>query len=682
MLRRLWAALDRLPREGRDTLFLLAVLGCVILPQVERLPIWCSLLAVSVLVWRGHIAAFNRGLPSRKWVLGALAITIAATLMTYRTVLGRDAGVTLVVVLLCLKTLELRARRDAFVVFFLSFFAMLTNFLFSQSLLTAVAMLVALLGLLTALVNAHMPVGRPPLTEAARTAGRMMLVGAPIMVLLFVLFPRMAPLWGLPGDNSVGRTGLSPTMEVGAIATLALDDSIALRVRFDGPLPPLPQMYFRGPVLSQYDGRQWLALGRGARPRYVHRADLRGAGPTYSYEVTMQPSMQPWVLVLDAAVGAPDLPGHRLTMTPDLQWLSNRSISALVRYQAQSRPTFRHGPETLVDSLTEFLHLPEGFNPRTLAWAAQLRRDPRFAGARATDLVEEVLGRLRAGGYTYTLTPGLFGRHTADEFWFDRKAGFCEHIASSFVVVMRALGVPARIVTGYQGGQVNAFDGFWTLRQSDAHAWAEVWEVGEGWLRVDPTGAVSPGRIGTATRLTSPGGVATGTLNRMLDTAGLGTLRDLRALWEAIDNSWNQRVLNYSQARQLDLLRALGVGAPTWTDLVYLLIGLVVVVSLAGASWTFWERVQADPWLRLLRKARKGLRARGVAVGDNSPPRQMAELAHQRFGDRASALTAWLLRLEAQRYGRHAPCDLAALRRQFRRLTWPATPTPTSTIGW
>ena len=207
--------LQALPRDARDTLFLLAVIGLILLPQLPNLPWWCSTLAAIVLLWRGTLAVQGRPLPARGWRIALLALTLVATYSTYRTLLGRDAGVTLVVILLALKTLELRARRDAFVIFFLGFFTMLTNFFYSQSLATAFAMLLALLGLLTALVNAHMPVGKPPLAQAARTAGGMALLGAPIMLVLFMLFPRMAPLWGTPNDAMTGRTGLSNTMRVG-----------------------------------------------------------------------------------------------------------------------------------------------------------------------------------------------------------------------------------------------------------------------------------------------------------------------------------------------------------------------------------------------------------------------------------------------------------------------------------
>ena len=234
MLKPLLLTIKGLPRDSRDTLFLLLVIAWVLLPQIPNLPIWCSVLAGAVLLWRGALALQGKPLPGRWWLLGLLALAIGGTLFTHKTLLGRDAGVTLLVVLLTLKTLELRAKRDAFVVFFLGFFCMLSNFFYSQSLLTAFSMVLGLLGLLTVLVNAHMPVGKPPLLEAARTAGWMALFGAPIMLVLFLLFPRLAPLWGVPGDALTGRSGLSSTMQVGTIARLALDDSVAMRIKFEG----------------------------------------------------------------------------------------------------------------------------------------------------------------------------------------------------------------------------------------------------------------------------------------------------------------------------------------------------------------------------------------------------------------------------------------------------------------
>jgi transglutaminase-like putative cysteine protease len=615
--------------------------------------------------------------------LGLLGLAMAATLFTHRTLLGQEAGVTFIVVLLALKTLEMRARRDAMVVFFLGFFTMLSNFFHSQSLLTAASMLVALLGLLTALVNSHMPVGRPPFMQVAKTATRMALLGAPIMLALFMLFPRLAPLWGVPTDTTRARSGLSERMQVGNIASLALDSSVAMRVQFDGPPPRQSAMYFRGPVLTNFDGREWRPLYSSYIPAQQVGSDLEVQGEAVRYQITLEANRRPWLLVLDATADKPDISGYKPVMTTDLQWVAERALADLVRYRAVSYPTFRYGASLTAPKLRSALALPAGFNPRTLQLAQAMRNDPLYANADASTLVRAVMQRLRTGGYSYTLEPGVFGVHTADEFWFDRKEGFCEHIASSFVLLMRALGVPARVVTGYQGGESNSVDGLWTVRQSDAHAWAEVWIEGQGWVRVDPTSAVAPGRTGSLQRLEPPSNVFT----QAMGAVNPKFVLNLRSLWDAANNRWNQWVLNYTQTQQLNLLRNLGFESPSWQDLVYVLIGLVVLASLGGAVWTLWERHHQDPWLRLLHRAAKQLQHAGIALPPQASPRQMAQLlqAHDRVGESKArhdpqlstdwvAVTAWLLKLEAWRYSHHAnsgPQALRTLQREYRQLRWP-----------
>ena len=690
MSNKLINTLNNLPRDSRDTLFLLLVIAAVVLPQVAYLPLWCSGLVAAVLLWRGTLAWQAQPLPSRWWLAALLVVAVAATLATHKTILGRDAGVTLLVILLALKTLELRAQRDAFVVFFLGFFCMLSNFLFSQSLLTAFAMLVALLGLLTALINAHMPVGKPPLMAAAKIAAKMALLGAPIMVVLFMLFPRLAPLWGMPGDKVQDKSGLSAEMRVGTIAKLALDDGIAMRIKFDGKPPEARDVYLRGPVLSAFDGREWLPL-KGMGNSAIQTTTLRATGQPISYEVTLEPSNKPWLFALDAAVTAPSLAGYELRMTPDLQWLSNRPITELVRYKAQSYTQFSYGPEKPELILQSYLALPAGYNPRTLQLAADIRRDARFAQADAAGLTREVMQKLRTGGYEYTLEPGVYGDNTADEFWFDRKAGFCEHIASSFVVLMRALDVPARVVTGYQGGEFNAVDGYWVVRQSDAHAWAEVWQQGAAdgskagsWVRVDPTAAVAPQRIDSLQRLNAPSSVFGGAMaslwNSTVGGSGYNPMLQLRAVWDAVNNTWNQRILNYTQAKQLDLLKNLGFPSPSWSDLSYVLIAIVVGASLLGIAWTLWDRRQHDPWLRLLATVRFRLAKLGLTTNAHIPPRELATLVKHHFGASAQPLVLWLIKLEALRYAKTTGSTPATvgkkhsmrlLHNELEKLRWP-----------
>jgi transglutaminase-like putative cysteine protease len=507
------------------------------------------------------------------------------------------------------------------------------------------------------------------------------------MVLLFVLFPRIAPLWGMPGDAMGGRSGLSGSMQVGSIASLALDSSVAMRIRFDGSVPKQRDLYFRGPVLSSFDGREWKALRSGFPLRLRLASNLQVSGEPIRYEVTLEGNNHPWLPVLDATPERPTLRGYNIRMEPELQWNADRPIGELVRFKVQSYPKFRHGPLKQELGLEDLVDLPPGFNPRTLQLALELRRDPRFAQADAAALVGMLMDKLRTGGYRYTLDPGVYGSNSADEFWFDRKEGFCEHIASSFVLLLRALDIPARVVTGYQGGEMNTLDGFWTVRQSDAHAWAEVWMAGRGWVRVDPTAAVAPARTGSLQRLLPPRSAIAQALGAMSP----GFEINLRAFWDATNNRWNQWVLNYSQAKQLNLLRNIGFETPGWEDLSYLLIGIIVAVSLCGAAWAQWERMRQDPWLRLLHAAARKLQTAGLAVSANMPPRQMALAlptlapvqttvatpATSPVPPELDRIREWLLRLEAWRYAPHTPGSgknrqtLGTLQREFRQLSWP-----------
>ena len=671
------ARLRHLPRDTRDTLFLLLVVACCIGPLAGHIPAWASALAALLLAWRGVLAWRGQPLPGR-WATGALlALAVGLTLLTHRTIVGRDAGVTLIVMLLALKTLELRARRDAMVIFFLGFFTLLANFFFSQSLPTAAAMLVALLGLLAALVNAHMPVGRPPLAASLATAARMALLGAPIMLALFLLFPRMAPLWGMPGDTLKGRSGLSGQMRIGSLAELVLDDSVALRVLFDTPgnePPPQTSLYFRGPVLTAFNGREWFALSQPEARAITWAsptpANLRVQGAPLRYQVTLEPSRHPWLLALDAAAERPALPqGTWALMSPELQWSASRPIASVLRYQATSHLQFTHGPARRTPDMAAYVELPAGLNPRTLALARQLQAEARTPQA----LIDSALARLHTGSYTYTLEPGVYGAHTADEFWFDRKEGFCEHIASAFVVLMRAADVPARIVTGYQGGQMNGLDGYWTVRQSDAHAWTEVWLEGRGWVRVDPTGAVAPGRVGQYQRLQAPRGVFSSAMDAVVSPT---LAQHLRAAWEAVNNSWNQWVLNYTQGRQLDLLKSLGVQSPGWPDLVRLMGLLAAAAAAIGVGWALWSRHRHDPWQHLLLQARRRLAHAGLPLPPHTPPRSMARQARESLGAPAEPAAQWLLRVEQARYAPHTAIALAQLQRELRRLPWPPSAAP------
>ena len=613
------------PRETRDTLFQLAVIGWTLLPHLGHLPLWCGGLAAGVLAWRAVLALTDRPLPGRWQVMAVLVLALGLTAWTERTLLGREAGVMMLVVLMALKTLELRARRDAMVVFFLGFFLVLTQGLYSQSLLVALAMLVAAWGLLTALVLANMPVGRPPLWRAGAVAARAALLGLPLMVMLFVLFPRFGPLWGLPPDG-IGRTGLSGTLRLGGVADLANDDSIAFRIRFDGAEPRPEALYFRGPVLSRFDGLEWRPSAFADTRAAPRPLDLRTAGAPLRYEVMLEPIRLALLPLLEAtpapANGATLLADWSPWLGHDLQWHTDRLVGERLQLRAQAWTRFEHGRQIDAGELAAMLNLPAGYNPRTLAWAAQMRAQLGDADART--LAAALLAYIRQADYVYTLQPGSYGRDAIDEFWLDRREGFCEHFATAFVVAMRAMGVPARVVTGYQGAEPADADGFRVVRQSHAHAWAEYWTAQTGWLRADPTAAVAPERV-RASRL--------------------------RRAWEQVDNRWNQWVMGYSRTRQFDLLRELGVRSPDWADVARALVIAVSVLAALGAGWAWLDRRRQDPWTRLHGRLCSLLQAAGINALPHHPPRSLAAMVRQRYGAAGQALADLLDALDRRRYG-------------------------------
>ena len=644
-----WPGWRHLPRETRDTLFLLAVIGWTVLPHLARLPWWCVALSALVLVWRAHLALANLRLPGRVPIAALLVIAAMLTVWSEQSLFGKEAGVTMLVVLMSLKTLELRARRDALVVFFLGFFLVLTHFLYSQSLFTALAMLVSVWGLLTALVLAHMPVGKPPLRQAGTLAARSALFGAPLMVVLFMLFPRIGPLWGMPQD-AMGRTGLSGTLRLGGVAEIANDDSVAFRIKFEDNLVPAGEsLYFRGPVLSRFDGIEW-------RRRTFRLSELARSpqvltqGNGIGYEMTLEPIRLPLLPVLevtpDVPEAAPKIDTYAVSLRPDLQWQTDRVVAERIRFSARAWLRSRQGGELEPGEYAEAVHLPETFNPRIRAWATEFRRDRNLGRGDVVATTAALLDHIRHSDFSYTLAPGTYGRDAVDEFWLDRRAGFCEHFAVSFVVVMRALGIPARVVTGYQGAE-RALDGYFIVRQSHAHAWAEAWQVGRGWVRVDPTAAVAPERVTRSANLEPAPGLVVGALRTMNPEL----LAQLRAGWEAVNNRWNQWVLNYSRTQQFDLLQSLGIRSPDWQSLGLALLGLLVTGALAGAGWALWDRHRQDPWQRLQAQVREALAPLGVPARPHDPPRRLATLVRERLGDRSDLLAYELDALDRARYG-------------------------------
>ena len=569
----------RLPRDKADTLLLLAGAVLVLAPHALHLPLWVTAVSLATLCWRVAITVRGSRLPPATLLLPLACGAVGGIWLTYQTVLGRDAGVAMLVLLVAFKMLEMRARRDLYVVIFLCFFLLLTTFFYAQGLGTALLMLAALVVLFTAQLSFQFTGAVPRLKRRLWLSTRIVLLAMPLAVLLFVVFPRLqGPLWGMPDDAGTGRTGMSASMAPGSMARLAQSEEPAFRVRFIDPAPAPRLRYWRGVVLADFDGRTWTqgpppaGNGNGAA---VTRS-LQGAA--VRHEITLEPSGQRWLFALDLAERAPAVEGNQVFLSAAQELSAFSTIEQRIRYTAVSHPRYLLQADAPPSDRERWLRLPAGSNPRAVDAGMALR-----AQADPVDRVNSVLYRFNREKFVYTLEPPTLGNDSVDEFLYLTKSGFCEHYASAFVFLMRAAGVPARVVTGYQGGEINPVDGFMTVRQSDAHAWAEVWLEGRGWIRVDPTAAVAPERVQRGaprpSRGASPFGIQA--LDGLLDF-GAGhdsLLGQLRFRMAAVNNSWNQWVLNYTPARQrgaVDALAATAGDPRSWALLAAaaLLIGL------------------------------------------------------------------------------------------------------------
>ena len=577
--------------QGQTLWLSLAALGAL-LPLTPNIPVWLGPLSGLFILWRGWMLWRRFPLPPG-WLVNLMAVAGAIGIgYHFRTILGKDPGVALLCLFLSLKLFETRNRRDAFVVALLCLFLILAQFFYGQTMGTALIMGVATL-LVTATLVALQHSLSPP-RHILRTAGLLLAQALPFMVLLFVLFPRVSgPLWGLPADASKSRSGLGETMSPGTISDLSLSEAIAFRVRFKSDTPPRNQMYWRGPVMTDFDGLTW----RIARPELALRLPYRAEGPGYDYETTLEPNHQLWLLAMDYPGQIP--PETRLT--GNYQLLAEKPLANRLRLDLRAYPDSQPGQEESPQRLNQSLQLPRDGNPRTRAFAAELRE--RFPDAKDNPaLIAEFLRFIRTAQFVYTLSPPLLGKDTVDDFLFNTRRGFCEHYASALVFTLRAAGIPARVVTGYQGGEINPVDGYYLIRQSDAHAWAEVWLAGKGWQRVDPTAAVAPNRVENNLAAAVP---STDPLP-LLTRPELEWLRQMRYRWEAVSNAWNQWVLGYDAQKQKGLLQKLGIDSPDWKTLAALLASLLGLLMLGLGLWLATQRIKRDPlqqqWHRFSRK--------------------------------------------------------------------------------
>jgi len=615
-------------------LLLLAGAILTVAPHTLWLPWWVDVIAGGLLLWRGWVAVRDGALPARWLLLLMTLVNVIGVYFSFRTIMGRDPGVTLIVLLLSLKLLETRSPRDIFVVAFLVYFVALSNFFYSQTMQTAVLMLATVLITTGALVGFSAPARS--VTDNLKTAGRMLVQAGPVMLLLFFLFPRVqGPLWGMPQDAYTGVTGLSETMSPGSISGLSVSDAIAFRVKFEGAAPLRNRLYWRGPVLSEFDGRAW----RVGPPQLRREVSVQVSGAPVDYEVTLEPHNRNWLFALEMPVRIP--PSARAST--EYLVISLPPVRSRIRYEVRSYPNYRATAGAGPEDLALALRLPRSYNPR----ARELAREWRDSLDDDDAVVRRAIEFFRSSRFEYTLSPPLLGTHSVDEFLFATKQGFCEHFASSFVFLMRAAGVPSRVVTGYQGGDTNPVDGYMVVRQADAHAWAEVWLPQSGWTRVDPTAAAVPIRVESGITAATPGGVGLPLFMR----TNMDWLKSVRNNWEALANQWNQWVLGYNPDRQREMLSWLGVQQPSWQTMAMMLFWSVAGVLLLIALWLLRGLRRGDSvqraWLRFCDKLERAGFARASAEG---PLDYAGRLAGQ-LPARATAVRAIVKLYVDLRYG-------------------------------
>ncbi|MDR0996578.1 MAG: DUF3488 and transglutaminase-like domain-containing protein [Zoogloeaceae bacterium] len=619
--------------------WLCAVLFLAALPHALYQPWWLSVFVVLVLAGMGW--RWKAGYPLAPWPVKTLLGGLVAVLIwrEYGSFLRYEAATALLLAAVILKLTEIKARRDALVALSMAFLLLFCYALYAQDLFAAGWFLLVPIAIVAALLQLF-DAPDAPAREIWREAFKLWGAALPVMAALLLFLPRIeGPIWRVAEERMVARTGLSDILSFDAISQLANNDEIAFRARFFGEPPKPEQMYWRAVVLSMFDGQVWRS---GYTPwRTPRLTDL--AGPVV-YELTIEPTNRRWLFALDMPDSPPE--GIEARLRGDGTWSARNPLIGRTQIKGAAWLSWKMDVDLppMVHRVNRQLPFGEAgkLNPRTRAWAAELRRETPDVQT----FVELVLDNFRQGGFRYTLSPPALGANAFDDFLFSTKRGFCEHYAASFVYVMRAGGVPARIVTGYLGGEENPEDGYWVVRQSDAHAWAEIWLAGQGWKRIDPTAVLPPAQIDANLAAS----------NRY----ELSWRYRLQRHWESLENRWNQWVLSYNAQNQTMLsdylsqtsgLDKLWPNLPEWGKLaIWLIVGTLLALSWAAWRWLKKDRPKKDEAWRRWQKIRARLRREGIACPPWETPRQLAKRLLRDAPRLAARFAPALLAISRTRY--------------------------------
>ena len=602
-------------------------LALVTSPHLGRFPLWSVLLLFVLFIWR-LIGTYNKAILPPKWLLVLISIvTIVGIYAHFGTIMGKTAGSVLLSVLLAIKLHESHTRRDFMLLSSLSFFIIVTNLLFSQSIPTVIFMLFTVLILLVSILTINQ--GKSPLSFKYKFqfSLKLLLQATPIVLLMFFLFPRISgPLWQLPEENKSTISGLSDSMTPGNISNLIKSNAVAFRVKFSDTIPPQNHLYWRGIVLWYFDGETW-EQGKPNpspfRPLYSQKDQI------VNYTVTLEPHNKTWLFALDLPSKVPDT----INYTNNYNLRARHKISTLFQYQISSVTQYHSNTPITPWEKSAGLNIPANTNPKTLQLAQQLSQ--RYSNKE--DIVNYILHYFNKNNFHYTLNPPLTpGFNQIDQFLFDSQRGFCEHYAGSFTFLMRAAGIPARVVLGYQGGTINPVNHILTVRNSDAHAWAEVWYENKGWVRIDPTAAIAPQRIEQ-------------NLDAALDEnesrpfhmqINGGLIKDALFYWDAIDNQWNQWVVGYDKQLQQDLLERVFNKKMPFNEIVIYMIGslMLMIAILLLSILKPWQQQPVEPVIKYYQLFCKKLAKCAIVKTPEEGPKDFAERAMKSLPNQKSSI--------------------------------------------
>ncbi|MBN45591.1 MULTISPECIES: transglutaminase TgpA family protein [unclassified Methylophaga] len=627
--------------------WLMVTLTIIAIPHFFYQPIWVALIFLFMMSWRLMHSWRGWPLPADKRLLKGLhsvsaVLTILLVFYSYGITIGRDAGVALLTTMAAFKIVEVKSLRDYYLSCFMGFFLVITHFFFNQTIPIVILMLVNVILLTSCLITVNETDSSAK--SRVKQASIMVLQATPLMLLLFVLFPRISgPIWGLPNDamdipdslpdsmtlgelppRNSATTGMSDDITIGNISQLIQSDAIAFRVKFDNNrFPDRQNLYWRGPVLWHTDGKRWLPLQDNQKQSDAV-SKIRVSGEALSYSMTLEPHDRRWLFALDFPTAYPATMQTRLSGDGELN--SQETVKQRIQYRLSSNTEYLFNP--LNDPYLRYgLNLPEDHHPRSQRLARQLIETSESNEA----YIDAVLAYFRQQNFSYSLTPPALRGDTIDQFLFETRQGFCEHYAASFTILMRAGGIPARIVTGYQGGEINPVDQVLTVRQRDAHAWTEVWLPNKGWLRIDPTAAVSSNRVdfGMGDLLPaerrSPRAIANN--DRLVEM-----WQSAKNNWDALNSAWDMWVVSYGPEKQLELLKKLGMQQPDWQKMIrWLAIGIAMVFI-----WIAWTTLRlkshsTDRVQRAYLKFCSTLARHGIERQPNEGPEAFAIRAQQAF---------------------------------------------------